>query len=81
MAAATTTGYTSSVFGNERVQQFTSAVFANNSDTIQFKAMKTIRTLIFTPTTNTAYGFTVSGNTATLVAAGGLTGRITAIGS
>ncbi len=80
MAAATLSGYTSSVFGNERVQQWTSAVFAANSDTVTSKAMKTIKTVIFTPTTNTAAGFTVSTNTITLVSGGALTGRLTLIG-
>ena len=80
MAAATLTNYRSSVFGNERVSQYT-AVFANTGDTITFPSMKTIKTLSFTPTTNASFGFTISGKVATLTAGGGLTGIITAIGS
>lgn len=81
MAAATLTGYTSSVFGNERVQQWTSAVFAANGDTVTSSAMKTIKSINFEPTTNTAHGFTVSGSTITLVSGGALTGRLLIVGS
>ena len=79
MAAATITNYRSSVFGNERVAQMTAA-FAANSDTYQAVAMKTVREISFTPTTNSAAGFTVSGNTITLVSGGALTGLLSVKG-
>ncbi len=81
MAAATKSGYTSSVFGNERVSQWTSAAFASSGDTITVNSMKKIKSINYTPTTNASFGFTVSGNVATIVSGGALTGILQVIGS
>lgn len=51
-----------------------SIVFANNGDTWD-TGLKSIRSISLTPTTNVAFGFTVSGGVITLVAASGLTFR------
>ena len=80
MAAASLTSRTSTVFGNQRVQQGTVTTMASG-DTVTFRSMKTIRAINLAPTTAAAYGFTISGNVATLVSGGALTGLIQAIGS
>ena len=75
MAAATVTGpQQNAVLGNLRRKGANSIVFANNSDTWA-TGLRAIREINLTPTTNTAFGFTVSGGTITLVAAAGLTFR------
>lgn len=74
MAAATVTGRRQNdVDGRMRRVSASSIVFANNSDTWTVPGIKTIYGINLTPTANTAYGFTVSGNVITLVAANGLT--------
>jgi hypothetical protein len=76
MAAATVTGrFQNNVIGNLRWFGASSIVFANNGDTLTVPGIKTVRQISLTPTAGTAYGFTVSGNVITLVAAGGLTFR------
>jgi hypothetical protein len=72
-AAIVTTRRQNSVFGGRRVFAADSIVFTNNGDTLSVPGMKRIEDIGLTPTTGTAYGFTVSGNTITLVSAGGLT--------
>ncbi len=75
MAAATVTNQKqNNVAGNRRQIIAQSIVFASNGDTWA-TGLKQIDSISLTPTTNTAYGFTVSGGTITLVAAGGLTFR------
>jgi len=74
LAAATITNERWQVAGNLRFVTADSVVFANNGDTWNTK-LKTVRAISLTPTTNTAFGFTVSGGTITLVAAAGLTFR------
>lgn len=76
MAAATVTNRRQNqVLGARRGIFADSIVFASNGDTWQVPAVKRIEAILMTPTAGTAYGFTVSGNTITLVAAGGLTFR------
>ena len=76
MAAATLTGKQRlNVAGHQRVVSYTSVAFAANGDTWQVKPLKTIMEISLTPTTNVSAGFTVSGNTITLVAAAGVTFR------
>ncbi len=75
MAAATVTNQTqNNVAGNRRQVTATSIVFASASDTWA-TGLKEVETIMLTPTTGTAFGFTVSGGTITLVAVGGLTFR------
>lgn len=74
MAAATVTGASRPhVFGDRKYRGATSIAFASNGDTWTVPGLKRINTIVLTPTTNVAYGFTVSGNTITLVCATGLT--------
>lgn len=75
MAAATVTGRNrrNNVVGYLRQVAASSIVFANNGDTWTVPGIKSISGIHLTPTTNTAYGFTVSGNVITLVSAAGLT--------
>ncbi len=74
MAAATVTYQgRRNVTGHTREIAYTSVVFANNGDTLTVPGIKVVRTVDLSPTTNTAYGFTISGNVLTLVAASGLT--------
>jgi hypothetical protein len=61
------------VTGHTREVAYSSVVFANNGDTLTVAGIKVVRTIDLTPTTNTAYGFTVSGNVITLTSAAGLT--------
>lgn len=79
MAAATVTGNRQeNVSGNRRVIYATSIVFANNGDTWD-TGLKQIDVIHLTPTTGTAFGFTVgtgaNSGRLTLVSAGGLTLR------
>ena len=75
MAAATVTGRRqNNVSGNRRKIIATSVVFAANSDTWD-TGLQLVEEIHLTPTAGTAFGFTVSGGTITLVAAGGLTFR------
>lgn len=75
MAEATQTGRTRFfVLGNLRGQAAPGLTFAANGDVWTTK-LKVIGAILLTPTTNTAYGFTVSGGTITLVSAGALTFR------
>lgn len=74
MAAATVTGRQQNVvMGSLRRVGATSVVFASNGDTWQIPGVKVIKQIDLTPTAGTAFGFTISGNTITLVASGGLT--------
>lgn len=76
MAEATVTGRQQNVvLGSLRRVGANSIVFANNGDTWTIPGVKGIREINLTPTTNTAFGFTISANVITLVAAGGLTFR------
>lgn len=73
MAAATLTGRQNSVvLGNKRFAGYSAIAFANNGDTWN-TGLRSIDVVDLAPTTNTAFGFTVSGATITLVAASGLT--------
>ncbi len=74
MAAATVTGRQQNVvMGSLRRVGATSIVFASTGDTWTVPGIKVIRQLDLTPTANTAFGFTISGNVITLSASGGLT--------
>ena len=73
-AATVTSVHQLSVQGDRRVVGANSIVFANNGDTWD-SGLNVIEEVNLTPTTNTAFGFTVSGGVVTLVAAGGLTFR------
>jgi len=76
MAAATVTGrFRNEVLGTLRQFSASSIAFAANGDTLVVPGMKRVRVIQFTPTTNTAFGFTiaVNGNTITLVSGGALT--------
>lgn len=74
MAAATVTGRRQNdVDGRLRRVSASSIVFANNGDTLTVPGIKSVYAIGLVPTTNTAFGFTISGNVITLVAAGGLT--------
>lgn len=73
MAAATVTNRRqNNVSGNRREIFADSIAFANNGDTWA-TGLKQINAICLTPTTNTAFGFTVSGGTLTLVSGGALT--------
>ena len=74
MAAATVTNQRSTVIGNLRKATADSIAFAANGDTWDTR-LKTIRSLQLTPTTNTAFGFTVDAWVVTLVSGGALTFR------
>lgn len=81
MAAATVTGRNrNEVLGTLRQFSASSIAFAANGDTLAVPGMKAIRAIQFTPTANTAFGFTVSGNTITLVSGGALTFRGAVLG-
>lgn len=74
MPAATVTGRQQNVvMGSLRRIGASSIVFASNGDTWTIPGVKVIKQIMLTPTTNVAYGFTISGNVLTLVAASGLT--------
>jgi hypothetical protein len=74
MAAATVTlRRQNDVLGRLRNVSAGSIVFASNGDTWAVPGIKNIYAINLTPTAGTAFGFTRSGNTITLVAAGGLT--------
>lgn len=74
MAAATVTNRRQNdIQGRMRFVQADTIVFANNGDTWTVPGIKRIASIDMSPTTGTAYGFTVSGNVITLVSAGGLT--------
>ena len=74
MAAATVTlRKQNDVLGRLRQVSAGSIVFASNSDTWTVPGIKTIYSIQLTPTAGTAFGFTISGNTITLVSSGGLT--------
>lgn len=76
MAAATVTGrLLNDTNGRLRVVAATSIAFASNGDTWTVPGIKNAYRIDFTPTTNTAFGFTVSGNVITLVSGGALTFR------
>lgn len=76
MAAATVTQKRQEqVFGGRRYVGASSIVFANNGDTWDTN-LNSIDAILLTPTTNVAFGFTVSGGgILTLVCATGLTFR------
>ena len=75
MAAATVTGNRqNNVPGNRRKIIATSIAFAANGDTWA-TGLSFVEEIHLTPTTNTAFGFTVSAGTITLVSAGALTFR------
>lgn len=75
MAAAVVTGRNkrNNVVGYLRQISATSIAFAANGDTFTVPGIKSVAGIHLTPTTNTAYGFTVSGNVITLVSGGALT--------
>ncbi len=76
MAAATVTGrQQNQVMGTRRYVGANSVAFAANGDTWTIPGIKGVNAFLLTPTTNTAYGFTVSGNVITLVSGGALTFR------
>lgn len=75
MAAATVTNrQQNNAVGNRMRVGADSIVFAANGDTWD-TGLNTIEEINLTCTTNTAFGFTVSGGTITLVSAGALTFR------
>ena len=75
MAAATVTGSQQlSIQGDVNYVGANSIAFAANGDTWDTK-LKAIFDICLTPTTNTAFGFTVSGGVITLVSGGALTFR------
>ena len=74
MAAATVTSRRQNdVDGRLRRYSAGSIAFAANGDTLAVPGMKSVYAVNFTPTANTAFGFTVSGNIITLVSGGALT--------
>lgn len=76
MAAATVTlRRQNDVQGRLRQVSAGSVAFAANSDTWAVPGIKTIYEIGLMPTTNSAFGFTVSGNTITLVSGGAMTFR------
>ena len=80
MAEATVTSpHQRSVMGDVAAYGADSIVFAANSD-VWTTPLKHIYAINLTPTTNTAFGFTVSAGVITLVAASGLTFRGEVIG-
>ena len=81
MAAATITNYRSSITGGPFREVFGTLTAINNGDTVTLRAFKTIKSVeLASPTTNASYGFSVSGNVATLVSGGALTGLLRAVG-
>ena len=62
------------VLGNLRGVSAAGLTFAANGDTWT-TPLHVIGAILLTPTTNTAYGFTVAGGTITLISAGALTFR------
>ena len=75
MAAATVTGRRqNNVSGNRREVFATSVAFAANADTWA-TGLSQVDVIVLTPTTNSSYGFTVSGGTITLVSGGAVTFR------
>lgn len=74
MAAATVTNRRqNTVIGNRRQVVADSIAFANNGDTWTVPGIKRIETIDLTPTTQSSFGFTVSGNVITLVSGGAIT--------
>jgi len=74
MAVATVTGRQQRVVvGSLNRWGANSVAFAANGDTLTVNGIKVVKQIDLTPTTNTAYGFTVSGNVITLVSGGALT--------
>lgn len=81
MAAATTTGLQKRrVLGDVRYVGYDSIAFAANGDTWTIPGINHVDAIQLTPTTNTAFGFTISANVITLVSGGALTFRGGAIG-
>jgi hypothetical protein len=79
MAAATESLARDVIMGAMRGRCAT-LTFAGNGDTYD-TGLRTIFSLAFTPTTNTAFGFTVSNGTVTIVSGGAATGVLTALGN
>ena len=74
MAAATVTSrLQNDIDGRLRRVSAGSVAFAANGDTWTVPGLKKVYAINLTPTTNTAFGFTISGNTITLVSGGALT--------
>lgn len=74
MAAATVTGrLQNDVMGRLRQVAATSIAFASTGDTWAVPGLKKIYTIDLVPTTNASFGFTVSGNTITVVSGGAVT--------
>ena len=81
MAAATVSGRKQNrVASDIRVVSWSAVTFASNGDTLAVPGLKSIQTVMFQPTTNTAPGFTISGNTLTIVSGGALTGLLSVHG-
>lgn len=81
MAAATVTGQQQNiVMGSALRRGADSVAFAANGDTWD-TGLNIIYEITLTPTTNTAFGFTVSGGVITLVSGGALTFRGGVLGS
>lgn len=77
MAAATASGRKQNrVASDIRVVVWSAVTFANSGDTITVPGVKFITDIGFTPTTNASFGFTISGNVATIVSGGALTGLL-----
>lgn len=75
MAAATITNRRQNNVVGARVQVMADTIaFAANGDTWD-TGLNSINIIMLTPTENTAFGFTVSGGTLTLVSGGALTFR------
>lgn len=75
MAAATVSNRRQNNVVGARVEVMADSIaFANNGDTWD-TGLNSINIIMLTPTTNTAFGFTVSGGILTLVSAGALTFR------
>lgn len=80
MADATLTGRQNvHVFGDRRAVGYSSIAFASNGD-VWDTGLRQVESINLTPTTNTAFGFTVSGGEITLVSGGALTFKGLAIG-
>jgi hypothetical protein len=81
MAAKSITSYRSSVTGGAFREVYGTITAMANNDTVTLNAFKKIVGIEFaSPTTNASYGFTISGNVATLVSGGNITGLIHAVG-
>lgn len=75
MAAATVTGRQQDVVvGSLRFVVANSVAFAASADT-WVTGLRQIRAILLTPTTNSSFGFTISGGTITLVSGGAVTFR------